>query len=63
MTKNYAHIMCILNVTERDGLCNNSCYIAYKRKEKKVTGFVLLCVNISHYQICKRNPKTEAVSN
>lgn len=56
MTKNYEHVMCILNITEGDGLHNHSCYIAYKRKEKNVTGFVLLCVNIAHYQICKKNP-------
>lgn len=56
MTKNYEHVMCILNVTEGDGLHNHSCYIAYKRKEKNVTGFVLLCVNIAHYHICQKNP-------
>lgn len=52
MTINYEHVMFILNVTEGDGLHNHSCYIAYKRKEKNMTGFVLLCVNIAHCQIC-----------
>lgn len=52
MTKSYEHVMCILNVTEGDGLHNLSCSTAYKWKEKNVTGFVLLCVNITHYQIC-----------
>lgn len=39
MTKNYKCIMCILNVTEGDGLHNHSCYIAHKRKEKKCDWF------------------------
>lgn len=34
LTKNYEHVMCILNVTEGDGLHNHSCYIAWERKEK-----------------------------
>lgn len=41
MTKNYKHVMCILNVTYGDGLHNHSCCIAYKRKEKNVAGFAL----------------------
>lgn len=26
-----------------------------QKEGKNVTGFVLLCVNIAHYQICKKN--------
>lgn len=53
LTKNYEHVMCILNVTEGDGLHNNSCSMHEKGK-KKMTGFELLCLNIAHYQICKK---------
>lgn len=34
LTKNYEHVMCILKVTEGDGLHNHSCSIARERKEK-----------------------------
>lgn len=50
--------MHVLNVTEGDGLHNHSCYIAYKRKEKKSD---LFC--FAFYKYCalpnmfKKNPK------
>lgn len=54
LTKNYEHVMCILKVTEGDGLHNHSCSMHEKGK-KKMTGFELLCLNIAHYQICQKN--------
>lgn len=57
LTKNYEHVMCILNVTKGDGLHNHSCYIACERKEKNDWFCFALCKYCTVPNIFKKPTK------